>query len=190
MNFNDHSRLSGSHAFLSASGYHWLNYDDEKLITTFKNAEAAKKGTELHAFAEQCIRLGQKLPKSQKTLNMYVNDAIGFKMTPEVVLYYSENCFGTTDSICFDHDILRIHDYKSGITPAKMEQLYIYDALFCHEYKVDPMKITTVNRIYQNNDIWEEIPDGTMIKEIMDIIVRFDSILESLQSGDERLWIS
>lgn len=36
---------------------------------------ATQKGTVLHAFAAQCILLGQKLPKSQKTLNMYVNDA-------------------------------------------------------------------------------------------------------------------
>ena len=77
MIFNKHTNLIGSHAFLSASKYHWIRYDDEKLVNTYKNFIAVQKGTELHDFAAQCIRLGQKLPKSKKTLNMYVNDAIG-----------------------------------------------------------------------------------------------------------------
>ena len=28
--FNDHSRLAGQHAFLGASKYHWINYDEKK----------------------------------------------------------------------------------------------------------------------------------------------------------------
>lgn len=135
MTFNEHSRLIGQHAFLSASKYHWINYDADKLTTAYTNFMAAQKGTELHEFAARCIALGQKLPRSKKTLNSYVNDAIGFRMTPEQVLCYSENCFGTADSICFRDDILRIHDLKTGIVPAHMEQLLIYDALFCLEYK-------------------------------------------------------
>ena len=91
MNFNNHSNLNGLHAFLGASKYHWINYDDEKLIQSFEKYKAAQKGTELHEFAATCIKLGQKLPKQKKTLNMYVNDAIGFKMTPEQVLYFSDN---------------------------------------------------------------------------------------------------
>ena len=85
MKFNNHFNLEGSHAFLGASKYHWINYDDEKLIASYNNFMAAQKGTELHDFAARCIKLGQKLPKSTKTLNMYVNDAIGYKMTPEQV---------------------------------------------------------------------------------------------------------
>ena len=138
MNFNKHSLFEGQHAFLGASKYHWINYDESKLVESYSNYMAAQRGTELHEFAAQCIRLGQKLPKSQKTLNMYVNDAIGFRMTPEQVLFYSENCFGTADSIAFNKDFLRIHDYKSGVTPAKMEQLMIYAALFCLEYRKRP----------------------------------------------------
>ena len=123
MNFNRHSNLEGQHAFLGASKYHWINYDEAKVVDVYSNFLAAQKGTVLHEFAAQCIRLGQRLPKSQKTLNMYVNDAIGYRMTPEQVLFYSENCFGTTDAIAFRNNLLRIHDFKSGVVPAHMEQL-------------------------------------------------------------------
>lgn len=184
MNFNDHSRLRGSHAFLGASQYHWLNYDEEKLVNTWKNAEAVKYGTEIHDFAARCIKLGQKLPKSQKTLNMYVNDAIGFKMTPEVVLYYSDNCFGTTDTICFNGKILRVHDLKTGNTSAKMEQLDIYSALFCLEYMIKPREIEIVQQIYQFNDIWVDTPKADRIAYVMDRIVCFDKIIDSLKNGD------
>jgi hypothetical protein len=99
MNFNKHSNLEGQHAFLGASKYHWINYSEEKVAESYSNFLATLKGTQLHEFAAQCIRLGQKLPSTKKTLNMYVNDAIGFKMTPEQPLFYSPNCFGTADSI-------------------------------------------------------------------------------------------
>lgn len=78
MNFNRHSNLEGQHAFLGASKYHWINYTDDKIADSYVRFLATQKGTVLHAFAAQCILLGQKLPKSQKTLNMYVNDAIGY----------------------------------------------------------------------------------------------------------------
>ena len=130
MIFNNHSTLEGQHAFLGASKYHWLNYDEDKLSEAYSKHMAAQRGTVLHDFACQCIKLGQKLPRSRKTLNMYVNDAINYKMTPEQILYFSPNCFGTADTIVFTNDLLRIHDYKSGVTPAHIEQLRIYAALF------------------------------------------------------------
>ena len=141
MNFVKHSNLEGQHAFLGASKYHWINYDETKVAELYSKFLATQKGTILHDFAAQCIRLGQKLPRSQKTLNMYVNDAVGFKMTPEQILYYSENCFGTADAIAFRNGLLRIHDLKTGVIPAHMEQLEIYAALFCLEYKVKPGEI-------------------------------------------------
>ena len=153
MQWNDHSRLTGQHAFLGASKYHWLNYDRDRLVDAYLSNQAKERGTRLHAFAAECIELKQKLPKSKKTLNAYVNDAIGFRMTPEVVLYYSPNCFGTADAIMFDDGVLRIHDLKTGTVPAHMEQLYIYDALFCLEYDIDPVTIRFENRIYQSDDI-------------------------------------
>ena len=131
MKFNNHKNLEGCHAFLGASKYHWINYNSDKVAASYRSYLATLKGTELHEFAAKCIQLGQKLPKSKKTLNMYVNDAIGYRMTPEQVLYYSDNCFGTADSISFKDNLLRIHDLKTGVTPAHMEQLEIYAALFC-----------------------------------------------------------
>lgn len=181
MNFNNHFEFEGQHAFLGASKYHWINYSEEKLKSVYLNALSAKKGTELHEFAAQCIRLGQKLPKSQKTLNMYVNDAIGYNMKPEQILYYSPNCFGTADAISFKRNFLRIHDYKSGVTPAHMEQLEIYAALFCLEYKVKPVDINMELRIYQNGEILYSKPTEEDILPIMDKIIVFDDIINNLK---------
>lgn len=185
MNFNQHCNLVGAHAFLGASQYHWLNYDEAKVVERYTTMMAAQKGTELHDFAATCIKLGQKLPKSRKTLNMYVNDAIGYRMTPEQVLYYSDNCFGTTDAICFRNDFLRIHDLKTGATPAHMEQLYIYAALFCLEYKIKPSEIGMETRIYQSDDIWVEHPTPEVIVPIIDKIITFDKVITKLKLQEE-----
>lgn len=180
MNFNEHSKLKGCHAFLSASSYHWLNYSDEKLITTYSNLLAKQRGTELHEFAAKAIELGIKLPKSKKTLNMYVNDAIGFRMKPEQILYYSDYCFGTADAISFKNNFLRIHDLKTGVTPVKMEQLLIYAALFCLEYRVKPSTIDIELRIYQNDDYEYFNPTAEDIVPIMDKIVTFDKLINKI----------
>ena len=145
-----HSNLEGQHAFLGASKYHWINYTDDKIADSYVRFLATQKGTVLHAFAAQCILLGQKLPKSQKTLNMYVNDAIGYKMTPEQILYYSPNCFGTTDAICFRNNFLRIHDLKTGEIDAHIEQLEVYAALFCLKWNcvsTSTTKFCTISRL-------------------------------------------
>lgn len=184
MNFNKHSNLVGQHAFLGASKYHWINYDESKLISAFSNYMASQRGTVMHEFAAQCIKLGQKLPRSNKTLNMYVNDAIGFKMTPEQVLYFSENCFGTADAISFRNNMLRIHDYKSGIVPAHIEQLQVYAALFCLEYGYKPSAIDIELRLYQNDDVYIEQPEAELIQAIMDKIVIFDRILDDIKSRE------
>ena len=184
MNFNKHSKLEGQHAFLGASKYHWINYDEAKVADSYSKFLAAQKGTVLHEFAAQCIRLGQKLPKSQKTLNMYVNDAIGFKMIPEQVLYFSDNCFGTADAITFRNDLLRIHDLKTGVTPAHMEQLEIYAALFCLEYHKKPSDIDMELRLYQSNEILVHNPTAEDIEPIMDKIISFDKIISKLKTEE------
>lgn len=181
MNFNKHFNLEGKHAFLGASKYHWINYDEEKLINAYRNFARVQRGTELHDFAKQAITLGIKLPKSKKTLNMYVNDAIGFQMTPEQPLYYSENCFGTADAISFKNNFLRIHDLKTGDTPAHMEQLMIYEALFCLEYDKDPNRFDSELRIYQLDEIMIETPDPKDIEFIMDKIILFDQCLNKVK---------
>ncbi len=186
MNFNRHSDLKGQHAFLSASKYHWLNYDNEKLANTFLKHLAIMRGTKYHELAAQLINLGEKLPRTNRTFNMYVNDAIGFKMKPEQILFYSENCFGTADAISFRNNTLRIHDLKTGETPAHMEQLMIYAALFCLEYKIRPGEIKIILRIYQSNEIVEFKPTVEDIAPIMDTIVSFDKVISKIkQEGAE-----
>ena len=184
MEFNKHKNLEGCHAFLGASKYHWINYDASKVAASYRSYLATLKGTELHDFAARCINLGQKLPKSKETLNMYVNDAIGYRMTPEQVLYYSDNCFGTADSISFKDNLLRIHDLKTGVTPAHIEQLEIYAALFCLEYKVKPADIDIELRIYQSDDIMVFNPTVEDIVPIMDKIITSDKIISKIKAEE------
>lgn len=182
MIFNSHSNLTGQHAFLGASKYHWINYTDEKLLRVYKTSMAAKRGTELHAFAHEAIRLGVKLQKSSKSLNMYVNDAIGFGMTPEQILFYSENCFGTADVISYKSGKLRIHDLKTGIVPASVHQLEVYAALFCLEYRFKPFDLTMELRIYQNDSVEVYDGDPDFIAHIMARIISADKMLQTLRS--------
>lgn len=181
MQFNDHSNMIGSHAWLSPSKYHWINYSDEKLEETFLNHMAIERGTQLHDLASKLIFHGVKLPKEKKTLNMYVNDAIGYKMKAEQPLVYSWNCWGTADSISFRRKMLRIHDLKTGSTPAHMEQLEIYAALFCLEYNVKPEDVSMELRIYQSDDVAVHTPDSKDIRAIMNTIRRFDERIEKLK---------
>lgn len=186
MNFIKHSEIAGQHAFLGASKYHWLNYDDDKLIQAYLNSLAIQKGTELHDLACKLIKLGVKLPRSKSTLNQYVNDAISYRLTPEQPLYFSRNCFGTADAISFDEKdrFLRIHDLKTGVTPAHMEQLEIYAALFCLEYHKQPKDLGMELRIYQNNEVLIHSPPGENIEAIMRLIIRFDGQIEKLRTEE------
>jgi len=142
---------------------------------------ATERGTRLHGIADQLIKEGIKLPKTKQTLNMYVNDAIGFKMQTEQVLFFSENCFGTVDAISFKKDFLRIHDYKSGSSPTSMRQLMIYAALFCLEYKYNPNNIEIELRIYQSDDIEILDPPREELLYIMDKIVAFDKLIDQIK---------
>lgn len=183
MNFNKHLDIEGHHAFLSASKYHWVNYDTDKLCSTYTKFLATQRGTRLHEFASECIKLGIKLPKSKKTMNLYVNDAIGYKMVTEQPLYYSENCFGTTDAIVFKQNFLRIHDLKTGVSPTSIHQLEIYAALFCLEYKVDPSAIEIELRLYQSDEVLVHEPPSQDVIYIMDKIIMFDKELDKLKMG-------
>lgn len=185
MNFAEHSNLKGLHAMFSPSQASWLRYDDEKLIEVYTNKQAAKKGTELHEYAAMAIKHGRKQPRTKETVNSYVNDAIGFKMKPEVVLFYSENFFGTADAISFRNNKLRIHDLKTGKTPASMDQLLVYAALFCLEYRMKPGEIEMELRIYQNDEVFVEFPTAEDILPIMDHIIHLDNIVQKLKEEDE-----
>lgn len=180
MQFIRHKNLEGLHAPFSASQSTWLRYDDEKAMEVYMNRKASEMGTRLHQWAKDTIDLGIKQPRSKKTIYAYVNDAIGFKMKTEVVLFYSERFFGTADAISFRDNFLRIHDLKTGKHPASMEQLEVYAALFCLEYKVKPSDIYIELRIYQNDEILYHNPTAEDIVSIMNKIVHIDKLLEKL----------
>lgn len=184
MKFHEYSSLEGMHAPFSPSQSSWLRYDDEKAVEVFMNKKAAEMGTRLHQWAKDTIDLGLKQPRSKKTLYAYVNDAIGYKMDTEVVLFYSPRFFGTADAICFRNNFLRIHDLKTGKTPVHMEQLEIYAALFCLEYQIKPGEIDMELRIYQNNEIIIHNPTAEDILPIMDKIVHLDKLLESIEGKE------
>ena len=184
MNFNKHSSVEGKHAFLGASNYHWVNYDEEKLTRTYYTQMAKIRGTKLHELACQLISLGVKLPDEKATLNMYVNDAIDFGMSPEQILYYSPYAFGTADAISFNQGILRIHDLKTGLSRVSMLQPEIYAALFCLEYDVSPNEIQMELRIYQSDEIMIETASPDDIFHIMDKIVTFDQKIQELRMED------
>ena len=184
MKFHEYSSLEGMHAPFSPSQSSWLRYDDEKAVEVFMNKKAAETGSRLHQWAKDTIDLGLKQPRSKKTLYAYVNDAIGYKMDTEVVLFYSPRFFGTADAICFRNNFLRIHDLKTGKTSVHMEQLEIYAALFCLEYQVKPGEIDMELRIYQNNEILVHNPTAEDILPIMDKIVHLDKLLESIEGKE------
>lgn len=185
MNFNKHSEILGQHAYLSGSRYHWINYNENKLYESYTKYLAIQKGVELHEFAKRCIELGIKLPKSKKSLNAYVNDAIGFRMIPEQPLFYSPNAFGTADAISFRENILRIHDLKTGLTPVSMNQLEVYASLFCLEYEIKPSDIDIELRIYQIDEVLVHNPQLDHIIMIMNKIVIFDREIERIKLEEE-----
>ena len=211
MLWNDHSRLikGQQHAFLGGSKFSWLNYNEEDLEVAWKRQYAQKMGTALHELASKLIDnkikitnkdrnmvllylLDNEVPRSVIDINRimenlipYVTDGIGFRMKSEQPLVYSENIYGTADSIIFDErkQILRIHDYKSGTTPAHLEQLEIYAALFCLEYRFKPGDINFELRIYQDGDQLIGNPKASDILPTMDKIVTFDKIIESFKEA-------
>ena len=207
MNFFRHDELVGRHALLAPSQPSWLGYSEDKLFQKYVSRYSQDMGTLLHALAETLIHHNLKLKKTDKMVVLvhllengiprnaididriynnfmtYVNDAVGFRMQPEQVLYYSDYCFGTADAITFKNNKLRIHDYKSGTTPAKMEQLLVYAALFCLEYKFKPGDIDIELRIYQNDLVLVHEPEVDEILPIMDCIIQHSRTLERMNEG-------
>ena len=209
MVFDRHSELEGQHAFLSPSQFHWIHYTDEKLVERYRTAQAAERGTKLHEYAREAIELNRIQRRDKDTVNMFINDAIGFKMTPEQPLFYNWLCFGTADAISYRKNHLRIHDLKTGVTDTHMEQLRLYAALFCLNYQArvrelrrkgksdidiaemfdvnpkeihfDPLQMSAIElRIYQNNEIREELADPNDIRALMDLIVADVGILQNV----------
>lgn len=189
MIFNNHFDVMDKHSFLSPSNHHWINYDLEKLRNSYDKFAIQRMGVSLHQLAKNCIELGINLPKNKRSLNQFVNDGIGFRMRPEQILFYSYNCFGTADAICFRDKLLRIHDLKTGSARISMEQLEIYAALFCLEYEYKPQDIDIELRIYQGNKIIVHTPGSPFIKRIMEKIILFDKKIEEFKTEEKVPWL-
>lgn len=210
MIWNEHKNCEGRHAFFGASQFRWLNWDDQTVIDRFYGQYAQLMGTALHLLAHECIMARIKLNRNDKHLidytlfkagipkNAYdsekilenlipfVNDAIGFHMYSELVLYYSDNCFGTTDAIVYNEKTrnLRIHDLKTGETPADIMQEMIYAALFYLEYKMKPKDNTTILVIYQFGKKFEHTADPMEIEKIMEIIQNRDAFVQVIKGAN------
>lgn len=186
MRSNRHSHLAGAHSTLSASQNAWTNYDLEKMEVSYRAKLAAQHGQEQHDFAATCIRLGQTLPETGQTLNMYVNDAIGFRMVPEYVLFYTMDAFATADAITDRDRFLRIHDLKTGLTEASFRQLEVYAAYYCLDYNEDPFKLEGMEfRIYQSDEIKTVEGDPHIVTQIMETIKTFSDHIAKLRAEVE-----
>lgn len=180
MRFKKHSDLNGKHAFLSPSYYHWTRYTTDRLESRWRSFLASLIGTEQHSYAAHAIENGI-VQDGNSMLDRYINDCIGFKMRAEVVLFYSNNCFGTADAIVFRYKKLRISDLKTGVSKTSDQQLIIYAAIFCLEYDVDPYDIKTELRIYQSDEIRLYEPHPSEIVEVMEKIIIFDKQINRLK---------
>jgi hypothetical protein len=137
---------------------------------------------EQHRYAAICIEEGLVQDDETTTTGLYINQCIAFKMSAEVVLFYSPNSFGTVDAIAYRYRVLRISDLKTGVSRTSEHQLEVYAAIFCLEYEIDPFKLRGIElRIYQDGGVREYIGDPYFIKGIMDKIVMFDEILNRLR---------
>lgn len=179
MQFNKHYDLEGKHSALSASKHSWVRYTPERMEQVILNERKKQEGTELHAIASAMIKKRIKAsPHVKKAFNLFVNDAIGFKLHSEVVLSYSKNAFATSDAIGFRDGVLRIHDLKTGDSKPSFEQLDIYAALFMLEYDVDPFKVKDiVQRLYQFDGFEEQHQDPQVIQDIMNQIIEMDQVI-------------
>jgi hypothetical protein len=184
MRFNKHLRFRGEHAFLSPSNYHWINYSPNRLTERWTAAQASawvSLSTRVCNGRDQSWRLSDH----SGILGLYINDCIHYRMETEQVLFYSENCFGTADAIAFRYKTLRISDLKTGFTKASVHQLEVYAALFCLEYGINPEDINIELRIYQDPEVSVFDADPEDIRLIMDKIVEFDSLIQTIKREEE-----
>ena len=186
MTFIDFSLRNRDHAFLSPSSAKvWLGQDRDYLKKKLESEVARFIGTKKHEMAADDITLRMKRPDNGNSFNMYVNDAIGYRMDTEVKLEYSKWCHGTADALVFRDGLLRIHDLKTGSTKTSMAQLIVYAALYCLKHDIDPSDIQIELRIYQSDDILISNPTVEDIAPVMDKIITFDRIINDISKEEE-----
>lgn len=140
----------------------------------------------LSLYGEKLLTGISHMPKQVfGTVQQYINDCVGFCMTPEQKLCHDPvYFFGTADAISFRDDCLRIHDLKTGRIQAHMDQLVVYAAFFCLEYKVDPRKLKLIElRIYQNGEVAVYHPEPEEIMEVMDKAKHTYTMIQTIFEG-------
>lgn len=204
MSWNGYSSQNEQHAFLSPSKVSWIRYSEEELYSAYIRSFSPAIGTALHELAHdlivKCVTLSKAdrkmvlfhllendIPRVAIDMNAlypnfmaYVNDSLMYGLTPEVKLQYSDVCFGHADAVGFENNLLRIFDLKTGTTPAHMEQLMIYAALFCLQNKIKPATIQTELRLYQGGNVQVVSPDWKDIYEFTQIIIKNSNYIQKI----------
>lgn len=133
-------------------------------------------------YAKKIISHLNNIPKEVfEAVRCYINDGVGYRMNTEQALVYSEHIFGHADTISFRNNFLRIHDLKTGSNPAHMEQLEVYAALFCLEYKTKPSDINIELRLYQWDGVEIENPNAEVLTPIIDRIITSEKIAADVE---------
>lgn len=154
------------------------------IFTKYKYLDKDKKVSE---FSMTLVQSLTSLPPDVfETIKMFINDAIGFRMSPEVKLKYSDVHHGTADAMSFNEKTktLKISDLKTGEGKPKIEQLFIYAALFCLEYKYKPADIYIELKIYQHGEIFEYHPSVDEIVPIIDVIISHNKVILKINSEE------
>lgn len=139
-----------AHAMFSPSDKAWLKYDRNKILSRIEQFRAVQRGTELHELAKKAIDLGVKLDPSNGCLSQYVSDCIELGMNTEILVSYSPDIQGTADAILFNPESgwLYVFDLKTGERKADITQCIIYAAIWCLQFRVEPLTIKFDLRIY------------------------------------------
>ena len=74
---------------------------------------------------------------------------------------------------------------KTGEKDASLDQLEVYAALFCLEYRIDPSDIDIELRIYQKGEVIYGNATEEIIRPIMDKIVHSNKLLEKVNYGED-----
>lgn len=218
MNYEKYSNLVGKHAMFSPSSISLADKTDKDIIRYWARKYIPEIGTALHDIARAHIKNRIKLTRYSKSevllslidtykiplaviertidfdvkyhnLMTYVNDGIKHRMVPEQILYLSNLCFGTADTISSLDSVertgmLRIHDLKTGDTPAKMFQLENYAALFCLNYNYKPVDLEMELRIYQSGEVLYHNPDPNDIQLTMDQYKNANQLINDILMED------
>lgn len=211
--FNKHPEIKdGEHAiFAPSKKYLSRGLTEEQIYNILYSMYAAQIGILIHELCSQLIEEKQPIRKDAMrsmiyhtlyqakipialiqperyidTVVPYVKDAIGYDLIPEQrIVYQYPIAWGTADAIKFNPTKceLRIHDLKTGKTPASLDQLIEYAAYFYLEYHIKPGDCKTILSIYQNGEVITGYPTASDILPIMDNAVALTKYVQNTYGG-------